>query len=279
MTITEFREIVFSNYRQAGRKFPWRGVKISPGDVSPGDLSPWGVMVSEFMLQQTQTERVIPYWEEWMRLWPRPRDLAKASLEEALRAWSGLGYNRRCCYLKNSAAIIAEEHKDRVPDTPGALRLLPGIGPYIAGAIACFAYNHPSVFIETNIRSTIIHCFFPDRNDVKDSEIFPILEKSLYKKDPRTWYYALMDYGASLKKLTENPSRRSAHYIRQSPFIGSFRQARGKVIRTLVSMGPSKAEEIEMACELSREKLYRVLERLEKESLVAEEKGIYRIKN
>ena len=266
MDIGEFREIILSNYRHAGRQFPWRGT------------APWGVMVSEFMLQQTQTERVIPYWEKWMQLWPQPKSLAAASLEDALRAWSGLGYNRRCYNLKSSAAIIVEEHKNRVPDTPRALLLLPGIGPYIAGAIACFAYNYPSVFIETNIRSTVIHCFFPDKNNVKDSEIFPILEAALDRKDPRTWYYALMDYGASLKKLTVNPGRRSAHYSRQSPFIGSFRQARGKVIRTLVSMGPSNAKELMIVSGLGEEKLYGVLERLKNESLVAEAGGIYRIK-
>jgi len=267
MKIKEFREMVLSNYRQAGRKFPWRGA------------DPWGVMVSEFMLQQTQTERVMRYWENWMRRWPRPQDLAEASMEEALRLWSGLGYNRRCYNLKNSAVIIAAEYDGKVPETPPELRLLPGIGPYIAGAIACFAYNYPSVFIETNIRSTVIHCFFPGRDDVKDSEIFPILEAALVKKDPRTWYYALMDYGVSLKKLTENPGRRSAHYTRQSSFIGSFRQARGKVIKALASIGSSNAEELKLACGLEEEKLYRVLDRLEKESLVAEKGGIYRIKD
>jgi A/G-specific adenine glycosylase len=218
------------------------------------------------------------YWEEWMRCWPRPKDLAGASMEEALRRWSGLGYNRRCYNLKKSAAIITAEHKGKIPGSSGALRLLPGIGPYISGAIVCFAYNYPSVFLETNIRGAVIHCFFPDRDDVRDSEIYPILEKALYKKDPRTWYYALMDYGASLKKLTENPTRRSAHYIRQSPFIGSFRQARGKVIRALADMGASNADELKMACNLEDERLYRVLERLEEESLVAEKAGIYKIK-
>ena len=267
MEVNEFREIVLSNYRQAGREFPWRGA------------SPWGVMVSEFMLQQTQTGRVIPYWERWMKLWPRPKDLAAVSLEEALREWSGLGYNRRCRFLKNSAAIITKEYRGRVPNTLQALRMLPGIGPYISGAIACFAYNYPAVFIETNIRSAVIHFFFPGRDDVRDPEILPILEAALDRSDPRTWYYALMDYGASLKKLVENPGRRSAHYVRQSPFIGSFRQARGKVMRTLVSMGPSSAEEIGMVSGLTEEKLYRVLDRLKNESMVAEAGGFYRIKD
>jgi A/G-specific adenine glycosylase len=235
-------------------------------------------MVSEFMLQQTRTERVIPYWENWMKIWPRPRALADASMEEALRAWSGLGYNRRCRYLKDCAAIIADENSGRVPETPQSLLLLPGVGPYMSSAIACFAYNFPAVFIETNIRSAVIHCFFPGRNDVRDSEIIPILEAALDRDDPRTWHYALMDYGAYLKKTTANPGRRSAHYTRQSPFSGSFRQARGKVIKALVSMGQCSAEELKLASGLEDEKLYDVLEKLKKESFVAEDGNSYRIK-
>jgi A/G-specific adenine glycosylase len=266
MNIEEFRRIILSNYQEAGRDFPWRGA------------NPWGVMVSEFMLQQTQTERVIPYWERWMKLWPAPHVLAEASMEKALREWSGLGYNRRCKYLKECAAIIAREKDGKIPGTPETLLPLPGIGPYIAGAISCFAYNYPAVFIETNIRSTMLHFFFSDRTDVKDSEIFPILESALDREDPRRWYYALMDYGAALKKLIPNPNRRSAHYIRQSPFEGSFRQARGKVLRALIAAGPVSAGEIEKKSGLEKDELYRVLDVLEKESMVAEAGGIYRIK-
>jgi A/G-specific adenine glycosylase len=266
MEIGEFREKVLCRYREEGRKLPWRGA------------APWGVMVSEFMLQQTGVERVMSFWENWMRLWPNPASLAGASLEEAMREWSGLGYNRRCYFLKSAASVIAKEHGGIVPEKPETLRELPGVGPYIAGAIACFGYNRAEVFIETNIRSAVIHCFFPGRNGVSDKEIFPILAEAMDRRDPRTWYYALMDYGATLKK-SGNPGRRSAHYTRQSPFIGSFRQARGKVIRTLASMGPSNVKEIETASGLTGEKLYRVLEKLENESMVAETKGIYRIKD
>jgi len=286
MEIAEFKEAVLSNYRQQGRKFPWHYT------------DPWGVMVSEFMLQQTRAERVIPYWENWMKLWPRPEALADASMETALRAWSGLGYNRRCRYLKESAAIIVNENGGRVPETPQALLSLPGVGPYMSSAIACFAYNFPAVFIETNIRSAVIHCFFPSRDDVRDSEIIPILEAALDRNvpqpspkpsvrehrkgsplDPRTWHYALMDYGAFLKSTTTNPSRRSAHYTRQSPFNGSFRQARGKVIKALVSMGQCSAEELKLASGLEEQKLYDVLEKLKEESFVAEDGGSYRIKD
>ena len=265
--IDSFRKTVLDNYRKTGREFPWRGA------------GPWGVMVSEYMLQQTQTGRVVPYWEKWMRLWPQPKFLAAASMEDALKAWSGLGYNRRCYNLRKAAAIITDDYSGAVPETPEKLRLLPGVGPYITGAIACFAHNYPSVFIETNIRSAVIHSFFSGRNDVNDSEIFPILEAALDRDNPRTWYYALMDYGVSVKKSTENPGRRSAHYTRQSPFIGSFRQARGMVIKALTSMGMASKGELASVSGLDEEKLYSVLDRLEKELLVAEKDGIYRIRD
>ncbi|MCL2139404.1 MAG: A/G-specific adenine glycosylase [Treponema sp.] len=265
MKIKLFQEMILCHYMKEGRNFPWRGA------------NPWGVMVSEFMLQQTQTERVIPYWEKWMALWPQPKNLAAASMEDVMREWVGLGYNTRCSNLKKSACIIAKDYGGMVPDNQKSLLLLPGIGPYIAGAIACFGFNRPAVFLETNIRSVIIHSFFPERDDVRDAEIYPILKKILYKEDPRKWYYALMDYGVYLKKTVDNPNRRSAHYKKQSPFIGSFRQARGRVIKSLVSMGPSNVNEIMITSGMATEKLYRVLEKLKSESMVAEENGIYRI--
>jgi A/G-specific adenine glycosylase len=262
----EFKKAIYSHYEEAGRQFPWRD-----------RISPWGVLVSEFMLQQTQTRRVTAYWERWMEKWPRPADLAAATLEEVLREWSGLGYNRRARNLKECARLLAEEHKGEVPRTPETLLPLPGIGPYTAGAIACFAYNHPSVFIETNIRAAVIHFFFQGREEVRDEELFPILESCLDREDPRKWYWALMDYGAELKKVTANPGRKSAHYTRQSRFDGSFRQIRGALIRTLVSHGPGTAGELLRRSGAEPEGFYKALEVLEKESMVAEEGGVYRI--
>jgi A/G-specific adenine glycosylase len=261
-----FKDSIYAHYERAGRVFPWRE-----------STSPWGVLVSEFMLQQTQTERVVPYWERWMSLWPTPETLNQASLEDTLREWSGLGYNRRCRYVKECARIITEEHRGTVPKTPEELLLLPGIGAYTAGAIACFAYNYPGVFIETNIRSAVIHFFFQDREGVKDTELIPILEASLDRKNPRKWYWALMDYGAALKKVTLNPSRKSAHYTKQSPFAGSFRQRRGSVIKSLLSQGPAGIPELGKRTGIKAEDLYEALKALEKESMVAEEGGIYKI--
>jgi A/G-specific adenine glycosylase len=266
MDKAEFRKIIYRNFKKEGRVFPWRQ-----------DTGPWGVLVSEFMLQQTQTSRVVPYWERWMRLWPKPEDLAGASLEETLREWSGLGYNNRARRLRECARLIAEDYGGRVPSVPEELLRLPGIGAYTAGAIACFAYNYPSVFIETNIRAAVIHFFFQDRLDVSDAEMFPILESVLDKSNPRKWHWALMDYGAALKKITPNPRRRSARYARQSPFQGSFRQIRGSLIRSLVSQGPASARDLGKRTGIEVQDVYKALEALQKDAMVAENGGIYRI--
>jgi A/G-specific adenine glycosylase len=263
----EFRTTIYSYYEKEGRRFPWRK-----------KIDPWGVMVSEFMLQQTQTDRVIVYWTRFMKKWPDPPSLAKASLEEALREWNGLGYNRRCCYLKDCARRITKEWDGEVPDNPKYLIALPGIGSYTAGAIPCFAYNHPSVFIETNIRAVFLHFYFKDRTGVKDREILPLLADHMDKRNPRKWYWALMDYGAALKQVTENPNRRSAHYARQSPFEGSFRQRRGTVIRVLVTRGPADMRQLRERSGLEEKDLYAVLEVLGKESMVTEKGGVYRIR-
>ena len=269
----EFKKIILDFFAHSGRSFPWRYVDTP---------NPWGILVSEFMLQQTQTSRVIPYWERWMKLWPGPADLAAASLETVFREWSGLGYNRRAKNLRDCAAVIAEKHGGIVPYIPQELILLPGIGPYTAGAIACFAWNFPAVFMETNIRAALIHFFFHDRTDVKDNELFPILEQSLDHSNPRLWYWALMDYGAELKKLTKNPSHKSAHFTKQSRFIGSMRQIRGALIKTLSTRGPQNAaslrKETENTIPMLTDKEYGLaLEVLQKEMLVAEEGGVYRI--
>ena len=267
MHIETFREIILKHYRESGRVFPWRE-----------NTNPWGVLVSEFMLQQTQTERVVAYWTRWMEKWPEPKDLAAASLEEVLREWSGLGYNRRARFLKEAAVKITEHFNGKVPAGPDQLKTLPGIGDYSAGAISCFAYNHPSVFIETNIRRVMIHFFFQDSKEVNDSLLFPLLEESLDRSNPRVWYWALMDYGSELKRVTVNPNRRSAHYTKQSKFEGSLRQVRGAVIKSLAKDGSSTAEKLQEITGFEYDRIKEALEKLSGESMVAEENGTYRIK-
>jgi A/G-specific adenine glycosylase len=264
--IASFRKTVIDYYCMSGRKtLPWRI-----------NTAPWPVLVSEFMLQQTQIERVIPYWERWMRMWPQPADLANAPLADALREWSGLGYNRRGRFLWECSRHITDVFGGVVPDTPKKLVTLPGVGAYTAGAVACFAYNYPAVFVETNIRAALIHFFFADRERDHDADLAGILEESLCGEDnPRIWYWALMDYGAALKKAAPNPNRRSAHYTRQSRFEGSFRQRRGAILRSLVTEGAASAECLADRTGIAPEQLYDALAALEKDFMVVSDSGMY----
>ncbi|WP_372699066.1 A/G-specific adenine glycosylase [Arthrobacter sp. JSM 101049] len=125
-----------------GRDLPWRRPECSP----------WGVMVSEFMLQQTPVVRVLPVWEQWMERWPEPAALASEPSGEAVRAWGRLGYPRRALRLAEAARRITEEHGGRVPSTYADLLALPGVGSYTAAAISCFAFGIPETVVDTNIR-------------------------------------------------------------------------------------------------------------------------------
>ncbi|GAA3667934.1 A/G-specific adenine glycosylase [Arthrobacter ginkgonis] len=124
------------------RDLPWRRPECTP----------WGVMVSEFMLQQTPVVRVLPVWEEWMERWPEPADLAAEPAGEALRAWGRLGYPRRALRLHGAAQRIVEDHGGRVPSAHADLLALPGVGAYTAAAISCFAFGSPETVVDTNIR-------------------------------------------------------------------------------------------------------------------------------
>jgi len=223
--IPEFRRAIWDNYRSCGRRLPWRETE-----------DPYAILVSEVMLQQTQVSRVIPKYEAWLSAFPDVASLAAAPLSSVLGLWSGLGYNRRGKWLREAAIAIRDQHGGKVPEDPEALDALPGIGPYTSKAIAAFAYGKPTVFIETNIRRVFIHFFFSDGEEgrkVHDKEIEPLVAASLDRRDVRNWYYALMDYGASLVKYVENPNKRSAHYNQQSPLKGSNREARGAALKSL----------------------------------------------
>lgn len=218
-----FQRTVYDHYRKHGRDLPWR--KTS---------DPYKILVSEIMLQQTQVTRVVDKYKEFTAAFPTVQSLARAPLSEIMRVWQGMGYNRRALALKRAALAIAADHGGRVPRDVEALRRLPGIGSATARSIAAFAFNQPTVFIETNIRSVFIHHFFGNRKAVSDNDIIPLAEQTLDRAHPYKWYSALMDYGVYLKKRTSNPSRKSAHYQKQSPFRGSNRQIRGAILKALV---------------------------------------------
>lgn len=124
------------------RDLPWRAA----------DCTPWGVLVSEIMLQQTPVVRVLPVWEEWLRRWPEPADLAREPAGEAVRAWGRLGYPRRALRLHAAAVAIGANHGGKVPGTYPDLLELPGVGSYTAAAVAAFAFGRRETVVDTNIR-------------------------------------------------------------------------------------------------------------------------------
>jgi A/G-specific adenine glycosylase len=232
-TVARFRALVWFFYRTRGRSLPWRRTR-----------SHYKAYVAEIMLQQTQVDRVARKFTEFTALFPSFGALAKASLRDVLAAWQGLGYNRRALNLKRAAEIIVREHGGRLPRTVDELERLPGVGAATAASIMAFALNRPTVFIETNIRSVFIHCFFPGCESVRDTELRPLIAVTLDRRAPRCWYNALMDFGAWLKSRHANPSRQSRHHRPQSSFEGSDRQVRGAVLRLLTTQGTLTLDEL-----------------------------------
>lgn len=252
--ISQFQKKIWDFYVLNKRDFPWRETR-----------NPYKILVSEVMLQQTQTSRVLPKYEFFLEKFPTITSLAKAKNEDVLRLWSGLGYNRRALYLKRTAEIISST-KD-VWVTPEFLQTLPGIGPNTAGAIYVFSTNKPHVFIETNIRRVFIYEFFKDKSEILDKDILKLINSTLDIKKPRDWYYALMDYGAYLAKTETNPNRKSKHYTKQSKFEGSLRQIRGKILKLLLEKGKMPEKELEMYFK-DKEKLTKALQHLEKDRII-----------
>ena len=230
-------------------------------------------MVSEIMLQQTQVSRVMEKYKEFISLFPTVESLALASLKDVLIAWQGMGYNRRAKYLKVAAEAIVKNHNGKLPQTEEELLALAGIGRATARAIMTYAYNKPVVFIETNIRTVFIHQFFSGRTTVSDSELIPFIEQSLDTSNPREWYWALMDYGAHLKKTVGNLSRQSNQYSKQSRFEGSRRQVRGRVLDYLRKYNSASAQQLSNT--VSSDALSDVLAQLVNEGLLAHDRGRY----
>ena len=193
------------------------------------------------MLQQSQVDRVIPKFEAFMARFPSEQELAAASLADVLKEWQGLGYNRRAKFLHEAAKKIVE--LGEFPVDEQGLLALPGVGVNTAGAILTYAYNQPTVFIETNVRAVYIHHFFADSDNVDDKDIRLLVEETLDREHPREFYWAVMDYGVYLKKQGVRPSR-SKHYVKQSPLKGSVREVRGQIIAILAE-GDTTMQQLE----------------------------------
>jgi A/G-specific adenine glycosylase len=229
------------------------------------------------MLQQTQVGRVLLKYEPFLSRFPDFKALADASTGEVLAAWQGLGYNRRALALKELAIEVEKDFGGTLPDNVGDLKSLPGVGSYTAAAILVFAFNRPVVLIDTNVRRVFLHCYFEDRAGVADAEIRPLIEDTLDRDNPRDWYNALMDYGAFLSTLPENPNKRSRHYQRQSPFEGSVRQIRGAILKVLVDSGEIAEENLIRALKLPPARVQPVLAQLEQEGFLERRDGNVKI--
>ncbi len=263
--VRTFQTKIHTYYDSHGRDRPWRKTR-----------NPYRILVSEIMLQQTQVDRVIDKYHEFLAAFPDLRSLAKARLKKLLRVWQGMGYNRRVLALRKLAIMVMDEHQGKLPADPALLIDLPGIGKYTAGAVSAFAFNKPIVFVDTNIRRVFIHEFFHDRTSIHDNEIMPLVEKTLDTVNPRKWYNALMDYGAMLKK-ERNPNKRSAHYKRQSPFENSNRQVRGRILKVLVRHSPLTMSQVIQKTGKDPERVKKNLIQLAEEGFIKKRGRTYRI--
>ena len=236
-----FVEFVAKKGRELYRDLPWRRT-----------YDPYAIWISEVMLQQTQVSRVDGRWQRWLERFPTVDALAAAAPSDVLEEWQGLGYNRRALSVHRAAQAISEAG-GVFPQDPKELVKLPGIGPATAAGIRAFAFNLHGVYLETNVRTVFLHELYPQAEGVPDSELVPLVELTCPASiagaadaagaagtaatvlTPRSWYYALLDYGAYLKKTIPNPSRRSKSHVKQSRFEGSHRQKRAELLRVLLA--------------------------------------------
>ena len=243
-----FVEFVDKKGRELYRDLPWRRT-----------YDPYAIWISEVMLQQTQVSRVDGRWQRWLERFPTVDALAAAAPSDVLEEWQGLGYNRRALSVHRAAQTISEAG-GVFPQDPKELVKLPGIGPATAAGIRAFAFNLHGVYLETNVRTVFLHELYPQAEGVPDSELVPLVEltcpasvtdaanvadadntanvvdaDATAELTPRSWYYALLDYGAYLKKTIPNPSRRSKSHVKQTRFEGSHRQKRAELLRVLLA--------------------------------------------
>lgn len=255
-------------YRDNARPLPWRSTR-----------QPWPILVSEVMSQQTQISRVIPAWERFMARFPEPGDLAVADVAEVIELWAGMGYQRRALNLRRAASVIAA---DGWPMTAAGLATLPGVGPYTAAAVACFAFGESVPAVDTNLRRVVSRW---EGRPLAGGELTAVAQRHLDRDHPAAWNQAIMDLAATICR-PRNPSCADcpvstwcadpAVYVappRQSPYEGSVRQARAAVLKRLAAQGPQPAESFPHAVGLDPDTVSRALGALIRERAVVEAAG------
>lgn len=262
------------------RELPWRRV----------DRTPWGVLVSEIMLQQTPVARVIPAWLEWLERWPTPPDLARAAPGEAVRQWGRLGYPRRALRLHAAATAITSEHAGVVPESDAALRALPGVGEYTAGAVRAFAFGQRALVLDTNVRRVLARLMAAAEHPSPSLTVAErAMAEALLPQDGSAaahWSVAVMELGA-LVCTSASPgcgvcpvSDRCAWLAVGRPgytgparrvqrFAGTDRQARGALMAVLrESHGPVSGEVLDQAWQSDPIQRARALDGLVADGLV-----------
>jgi A/G-specific adenine glycosylase len=259
--IKQFQERVFAFYSEYGRTLPWRQT-----------TDPYRVLVSEVMLQQTQVSRVIPYYESWIQTWPTIRRLAQANRQDVLRAWMGLGYNRRAVNLHRSAQIICECFHDDILQAMHEHPKVPGVGEYTAQAVLIFSTNEDLVTIDTNIRRILIAEFQLPETTTKN-DLWELARRCLPAGRSREWHNALMDYGALLVTARKTGI---APLTRQTRFEGSDRQIRAKILKALLDK-PATLSTLTLACKVPEERIHPILVAMGKEGLIISCDGEFRV--
>lgn len=257
------------------RALPWR--------VEP---TPWGVLVSEFMLQQTPVSRVLPVWQNWLERWPAPADLAAEPVAEALRAWGRLGYPRRAMRLHASAAAITEEHGGEVPNTYESLMALPGVGDYTAAAVISFAFGGRAVVMDVNIRRFLARFFYgqPSAPAHITAAERALAESLVPATEPALWAAATMELGQTICTARDPACDRcpvaagcawlaagkpgaEQRTTRPQRFQGTDRYVRGLIMARLRE-GPATAAELQTLWHDDRVQLDRALDSLVTDGLV-----------
>jgi A/G-specific adenine glycosylase len=257
------------------RDLPWIGAE------------PWPVLVSEFMLQQTQTVRVVEPWRRFLDAFPTPQDCANAPLADVLRLWAGLGFPRRAKYLHETAKAICERFAGLIPSTPAALRSLPGIGSYTANAVASFAFGAPTAVLDTNVGRVLARAVA--NRPLRPQEAQQLADAVVPPRESARFNQALLDLGAQFctrqpqceycpvskacrwhREAGEDPAPQSAGVSKpQSRFEGSMRQLRGRVLGMLHD-GPVATPALLSAWPSDTHRMAECLAGLERDGLIVE---------
>lgn len=271
-------------YATHRRDLPWRRTK-----------DPYAILVSEIMLQQTQVERVIPKYQAFLKRFPNLQVLARSQQAAVIRAWAGLGYNRRARNLHQLARAVARHHGGKLPTTLQELQTLPGVGPYTAAAVACFAYRAPVALVDVNVRRVLgrVEKGVRGPETLSPKTLWTLAAKFVPEAASVEWNSALMDFGATVctarkprcelcplrAQCRAYPAIQSVQVRRKqvSAFIGSTRYWRGKIISSLreASQTRETLQQAFLSQGLSVARLRAILHDLQDETLVRFARGRY----